>query len=316
MNETVPHSLSPWHAGELAMQATIGAVEKMAEIGRHHIRDHLTEQLRDFFPLLPFIIVGSVDGEGDAWATMIARRPGFVRAIDDRRLALEASPDRGDPAGRGMNEGDAIALLGIELPTRRRNRVNGRIESARPDRLTIGVEQAFGNCPKYIHQRDLAFARDPHAQTPAPNIAPALDDDMRQIIRSCDTLFVTTYVDREPAHRQVDVSHRGGEPGFVRLGADDVLTIPDFRGNRFFATLGNMLVNSRAGLLFVDFTTGDALQLTGRGEVVLDPEEARMLPGAERLWRFTTTRAVHRRDALPLRMTPEAGSQSSSPGLS
>src|SRR3546814_14766932 len=66
-----------------------------------------------------------------------------------------------------------------------------------------------------------------------------------------------------------DVSHRGGRPGFVRVTEDDgrsVLTIPDFSGNQFFNTLGNIAINPRAGLLFVDFATGDLLTLTGRSE--------------------------------------------------
>ena len=295
------------------MQATVGAVDKMAEIGRHNIRDYLTQQHKDFFPVLPFIIVGSIDAQGDPWTTIIARHPGFVHAIDDRHLALEARPDRSDPAARGMKQGDAIALLGIELPTRRRNRVNGRIESTSPERFTIGVEQAFGNCPQYIQQRSPAFARDPDVQTAVPVVASErLDSDMRHIISTCDTLFVTTYVDRERSYRQVDISHRGGKPGFVRLDDDNVLTIPDFRGNKFFATLGNMLVNPRVGLLFVDFMTGDTLQLTGWGEVILDPEEAKHLPGAERLWRFATTRAIFRHDALPLRTTSKVSRQSPS----
>ena len=64
----------------------------------------------------------------------------------------------------------------------------------------------------------------------------------------------------------IDVSHRGGKPGFVRV--DDgvggtVLTFPDFRGNFFFNTLGNITAHPKAGLLFVDHETGGVLQLTG-----------------------------------------------------
>jgi predicted pyridoxine 5'-phosphate oxidase superfamily flavin-nucleotide-binding protein len=53
------------------------------------------------------------------------------------------------------------------------------------------------------------------------------------------------------------VSHRGGRPGFVRIDGDDTLTVPDFNGNRFFNTLGNLAVHPRAGLLFIDFDNGD-----------------------------------------------------------
>ena len=42
----------------------------------------------------------------------------------------------------------------------------------------------------------------------------------------------------------MDISHRGGRPGFVRVDGD-VLTIPDFRGNRYFNTLSNLLLEQR-----------------------------------------------------------------------
>ncbi|MGO7969101.1 flavin-nucleotide-binding protein, partial [Rhizobium ruizarguesonis] len=70
-----------------------------------------------------------------------------------------------------------------------------------------------------------------------------LDDRARQMVEGADTFLVASYVDRDNGERQVDVSHRGGNAGFVHIGADGVLTIPDFPGNRFFNTLGNFLVN-------------------------------------------------------------------------
>jgi predicted pyridoxine 5'-phosphate oxidase superfamily flavin-nucleotide-binding protein len=294
----------PWHQGELALQAMAGATSRMVEIGRRNVRDYLNEQHREFYPLLPFIVLGSVDADGRPWATLRAGIPGFVHAPDDAHLALEVRRDRNDPADAGMNDGDSIGLLGIELPTRRRNRMNGRIERTSSDCFAVAVEHAFGNCPKYIQQRYPAFIRDPKADVTAlPETSEGLDDRARRMIANADSFFVASYVDDEVSHRQVDVSHRGGPRGFVRIGAGGVLTIPDFKGNKFFNTLGNLWLNPRAGLAFVDFSTGDMLQLTGRGEVVLDPGGAALMPGAERLWRFTAEASVFRRDALPLRFS-------------
>jgi predicted pyridoxine 5'-phosphate oxidase superfamily flavin-nucleotide-binding protein len=126
------------------------------------------------------------------------------------------------------------------------------------------------------------------------------------MVEGADTFFVASYVDRDNGERQVDVSHRGGNAGFVRVGADGVLTIPDFAGNRFFNTLGNILVNSKAGLVFVDFETGDMLQMTGNAEVLLDSPDIATFQGAERLWRFTPEKIVLRPDALPLRWRKES----------
>jgi predicted pyridoxine 5'-phosphate oxidase superfamily flavin-nucleotide-binding protein len=130
-----------------------------------------------------------------------------------------------------------------------------------------------------------------------------LDDKAHAMIAGADTFFVASSVDDVAGGRAVDVSHRGGRPGFVRIGADGVLTIPDFSGNRFFNTLGNLVANPRAGLLFVDFETGDLLQLTGDAEVLLASLETASFQGAERLWRFAPRRILHRPGALPLRWT-------------
>ena len=294
--------LSPWHAGELAMQRSAGSAEKLAMRGHLLLRDHLIDQHRQFYPLLPFIVAGAVDARGDAWATILAGRPGFVQSPDPYRLSIAAARDSGDPADGGLNDGDAVGLLGIELHTRRRNRLNGLVRRTGAQAFDVLVQQSFGNCPQYIQLRDFAFVRDPATPSrAAPRELDRLDDRARAVIAGADTLFVASYVEDATRGRMVDVSHRGGRPGFVHVGTDGVLTIPDFFGNRFFNTLGNLIANPKAGLLFVDFETGDALQLTGDAEVILDSPEIAAVQGAERLWRFAPRRILYRPDALPLR---------------
>jgi predicted pyridoxine 5'-phosphate oxidase superfamily flavin-nucleotide-binding protein len=170
-------------------------------------------------------------------------------------------------------------------------------------RFEVAVAQSFGNCPQYIQSRDFHFSRSPSLRFAAASPErEGLDDAARAMIAASDTFFVASYVDREESAggRGVDVSHRGGRPGFVRVDGD-VLTIPDFSGNRFFNTLGNLAANPVAGLLFIDFDRGDVLQLTGRAEVILDGPEIAAFQGAERLWRVHVRRAVRRPGALALR---------------
>lgn len=163
------------------------------------------------------------------------------------------------------------------------------------------MRQSFGNCPQYIQNRTHKFTRDPSSPAPQqPLHSQQLTERAKAIIEAADTFFVASYVDLQDDGRQVDVSHRGGKPGFVRVGDDGLLTVPDFAGNLFFNTLGNFLLNPRAGLLFVDFSTGDMLQMTGRAEVVLTSPEISAFQGAERLWRFTPERVVLRPAGLPM----------------
>ncbi|KAA6476775.1 flavin-nucleotide-binding protein [Agrobacterium rhizogenes] len=294
--------VSPWHAGEIELQKTVGVAERMGEVGQRVLRDHLIDQHRDFYPQLPFIVLGSVDAQGDVWATLRAARPGFLHSPDIHTLSVDLARDPADPADAGMKDGDAIGMLGIELHTRRRNRLNGTILRHGDDGFDVAVGQAYGNCPRYIQLRDFTFVRDPSEETDqqAWHLV-ELDAKAKEMIAGADTFFVGSYVDREDGQRQVDVSHRGGKAGFVRIGGDGVLTIPDFAGNLFFNTLGNIVINPKAGLVFADFNSGELLQLTGEAEVILDSPEISAFQGAERLWRFTPRKIIRRPGTLPLR---------------
>ena len=290
---------SVWHAGELALQTTVGAAERMAAVGAKVIRRFLLDQHREFYAQLPFVVLGSVDPEGRPWATLRAGRPGFLAAPSEHALEVSLVPDPADPAEAGFTDDAAIALLGIEPHTRRRNRLNGRLRRRDASHFAIEVGESFGNCPKYIQQRDARFEREPDQPSalPAQPLAPD-DARIRAWVARADTFFVASYVDADDG-RRVDVSHRGGRPGFVRVEADGSLLIPDFPGNQFFSTLGNLLANPRAGLVFPDFEHGHLLQLSGRAQVQVEAPEP--VQGAERYWRFTPEHALLRPEALALR---------------
>jgi predicted pyridoxine 5'-phosphate oxidase superfamily flavin-nucleotide-binding protein len=293
--------LDTWHPGEKAIQEKVGVAERMEVTGQRVVRDYMPEQHREFFTHLPFIVAGTVDRSGDAWATLVAGKPGFITSPTAQSLEIDAALDPSDPASEGFGGGCAIGLLGIELHTRRRNRVNGILRRSFGRAMHFDVDQSFGNCPKFIQLRDFELTRDP-GETFTGAIAELreLDREARRTIAGADTFFVASYADRH-SRRQVDVSNRGGKRGFVRVDPDGTLTIPDFAGNLFFATLGNILLNGKAGLTFVDFETGDLLQMTGDAKVVLDSPEIATFGGAERLWTFRARRVIRRRDALPLR---------------
>ncbi|MGV3510717.1 MAG: pyridoxamine 5'-phosphate oxidase family protein [Novosphingobium sp.] len=298
-NDEIPAG-SPFHGGEIALQRKLGVADRMDMFGRRVIRDHMPEQHRDFFEQLPFLVAGTVDASGDVWATLLAGEPGFAHSPDPRQLTIAVSRDSGDPAMDGQLQGSAIGILGIELNTRRRNRMNGAITLMGEDGFSIAVEHSFGNCPQYIQTRNRHMAeRGDHA--PAAERLSGLDDAARVVIEGADTFFVASYVDLPDGRRQVDASHRGGKPGFVRIDAQGKLTIPDFAGNLHFNTLGNFLREPRAGLVFVDFESGDILQLTGDAEVILDSPDIAAFQGAERLWTFVPRKIVRRKAAFPLR---------------
>jgi predicted pyridoxine 5'-phosphate oxidase superfamily flavin-nucleotide-binding protein len=278
---------SPFHEGERLLQERLGVRDQIERVGSRVIRDYMPDEHRTFFAHLPWILVGSIDAQGRPWASLLAGEPGFVTSPDARTLVLAAVPIAGDVLRDHLRVGAPLGLLGIELHTRRRNRLNGTIAEASAGRIVVRVDQSFGNCPKYINRKTLARRRGGEAPR-VPVVRAALDARGREIVANADTLFIaSSHLPAGARERSngVDVSHRGGAPGFVRVEADGSLTIPDYLGNFLFNTLGNVQRDRRAGLLFVDFASGDVLQLTGDAWIDWDAPEIAATAGVQRLLR-------------------------------
>jgi hypothetical protein len=125
----------------------------------------------------------------------------------------------------------------------------------------------------------------------------SLTEKQRRWIREADTFFVAS----SHSDGGVDASHRGGNPGFVQVVNESRLVWPDYSGNMMFQTLGNIAVNPRTGLLFIDFKKGDTLQLTGQASINWEVNRAINFPGAERLVEFDIEEAVEITNTIPFR---------------
>jgi len=261
-----------------------------------------------------------MDAQRRLWASILVGAPGFIHAPDPRHLTVAAWPLAGDPLREQLVVGAPLGMLGIEPHTRRRNRVNGTVVDVKAHGFTIEVDQSFGNCPQYIQARAPQWVDRSAPPTVRVNDGP-LDPGARELIRRADTFYIASAAAQARGHagaQGVDVSHRGGKPGFVRVteqAGSTVLLAPDFRGNFLFNTLGNIAANPRAGLLFVDFTDGHLLQVTGRAEIIWDGPELQSFAGAHRLIRMTIASSRWFEAALPLRWSaPQSASQLAATG--
>lgn len=303
-------SLSPFHLGEHAVQARLG-VRDVETWARKVVRSYLPEEHREFYAALPFLVAAARDAEGRPWATLLAGPEGFAHSPDPRTLVIDAHPVSGDALEGALRPGVDLGLLGIELATRRRNRVNGRVANGSGDgALVLEVEQTFGNCPQHIHERK--WRRVDDHLVAAPRRRERLNAAQRSWIEAADTFFIASghRGEGESASFGMDASHRGGEPGFVQVEGDSGLAFPDYAGNNHFNTIGNLVLDPRAGLLFVDFTSGSLLQLTGRTSLVWEGPEMERFPSARRIVRFQIDTIVELPAALPLRWSDsEAGTR-------
>jgi predicted pyridoxine 5'-phosphate oxidase superfamily flavin-nucleotide-binding protein len=291
------------------MQSRVGVRDKLEELGTRMIRDHMPDQHRELFGKLPMVLLGSIDDDGQPWASVLARAQGLMTSNDGSALAIHALPLADDPLARNLRPGAPIGMLGIEPHTRRRNRMNGIAADIDQQGFVLQVKQSFGNCPKYIQART-PQPRDVASSDVVAERGSSLSAAMMKIVAQADTYFIASaylgegaaaasFDASDPRHG-VDVSHRGGKPGFVRIDDANTLTAPDFIGNYFFNTLGNITAYPKAGLLFIDFDSGDLLYLAVSAEIIFDPEPIAEYTGALRLLRFAIRQAILLPQALPL----------------
>ena len=274
----------PYHAGERAVQERAGAGEMALRIGRG-IRAEIPPAAAAFLAEQRFAVLGWLDQDaGGVWASAIHGEPGFLTASSASTVAVRGTLSPGDPLASRERVPAELGLIAIDFATRRRMRVNG---TARGDLagFEIATRQVYSNCPKYIQARELRRA----SAAPVPSESESLSASQAALIAAADTFFIATRHEQAGA----DASHRGGRPGFVQVSPGrDALSWPDYPGNTMFQTLGNLEVDGRAGLLFIDFDTGSTLQLTGTAGIAWE---------AERRIDFAIDRVVEIGDALPLR---------------
>lgn len=252
-----------FHPGERMVQERTGE-RAIALINSRNVSPHIPAAARAFVGQQRWCVIGAADAKGAVFASLLTGEPGFLRAADDLgslRMTLHDPWDRlpATPPLCDLRPGQSIAVLLIELQTRRRLRVNGHVALASTGLLEVTVGQAFPVCPRYIQKRAPEDAASEAEALPAPPAAGTeLDTEAAERIAAADTLFIASL---GPAG-EADVSHRGGRSGFVQRSGQ-VLRIPDYNGNSMFNTLGNLAVESRCGLVFPDFDGARQLQLTG-----------------------------------------------------
>jgi uncharacterized protein len=251
-----------FHSGELAVQHRAGVQVQAARLAPMVSRGELRSGVAAFLSDTTFAALTARDRSGRLWTSPLLGPPGLLRAASSTTLWIDTALPSADPLHQ-LPDGQPVGLIAIDFTTRRRVRINGFLASAGASGLAVDVEQAYGNCPKYIQQRRL-------------HIDPAQPDTDRSqlffgevprpedvsLVQAADTFFFGT---THPGYGN-DASHRGGPAGFVRVSHDH-LWWPDYPGNNLFNSFGNLSVDPTAALLFVDFCRGTTLQLSGTAAV-------------------------------------------------
>ncbi len=256
--------MSGFHKGEKQIQKLAG-VSEQAEQMTGMMQNSLAPAAVQFLLGQRLVAITTIGKEGAVWVSALIGEPGFIYPISPAQIIIDAKNlPRSDILWQNLStqEGMPGGMVVLNFALRRRLRVNCTLV-AKDQFLIATVTQTYSNCPKYIQKRQLESTPSAETINKAKSSQRAvLDDTDRSLIESSDTFFIGSYAEGSGA----DTSHRGGNPGFARALDDAHIRFPDYAGNNMFNTLGNLAVNPKTGLLFVDFQTGDSLQVTGRAE--------------------------------------------------
>jgi ferredoxin-NADP reductase/predicted pyridoxine 5'-phosphate oxidase superfamily flavin-nucleotide-binding protein len=281
----------PFHQGEIKVQKKLGIHESTMNFAPRVIRSFMPDQHRDFYENQPFLVVAARDARGKMWSTLLFASAAaaandkdsalFVTSSDPQHLELKSQPLPGDALEGAFESGSDMGILGIELATRRRNRVNGRVALNNGHEITFSVDQSFGNCPQYIKPRNW-WTDTEHSMTVTTDTSAVvvrsrrLSPQQRRHIYSAETIFVATGYRGEGEDPRFgnDASHRGGTAGFLVPSKDGTkIFLPDYAGNNMYMSLGNLVEDPRMGITVPLYETGGMMQMTGTAKIHWEDEE-------------------------------------------
>ncbi|KAL6873042.1 hypothetical protein J3F83DRAFT_760076 [Trichoderma novae-zelandiae] len=324
VDATMPSLVSTWHPGEIAMHRELRTprLENPTSSGcptPYAIRV-MHSQL---------VALGTLDDEGRPWTTVWGGERGFARPVAEGVLGVRSAVDKAyDPVykafwasstdkGVGADEegivrpegGKMMSALSIDLETRDRVKLAGRLIAGADIRgpesevqLAFHVEESLGNCPKYINKKALETV------VPQPELVPGgpggmLPPEAVALIEDADMLFLSS-----TNGVSMDTNHRGGPRGFIRVLKNDEdgveLVYPEYSGNRLYQSLGNLKVNPLIGIVIPDYTTSDALYLTGYSTILLGKQASDILPRSNIAVKITLSAFHLVKASLPFRGTP------------
>jgi len=285
-----------FHEGELEVQRRAGVRESADEVGGI-IADSVSDPAREFLERQQMAVLGTVDSNGRVWASVVTGEVGFIAVPSPRTVKIASLPESDDPLTGNLASVSHAALLAVDFTGLRRLRVNGQ-GIIQDGVIYIRTSQVYGNCRRYIQAREITGLRDAASRVGrASNRSRDLSKAQGDLISHIDTFFLAT----DHARQGPDISHKGGNPGFVRVNDARNLSYPDYNGNSMFNSLGNIVVDPRAGLLFIDFATGRTMQLTGKASIDWTVQRAQTFAGAERVVDFAIDEVIDRDNGFPLR---------------
>lgn len=284
--------MSLFHEGELNVQTKAGTTLMAEKVAQGRRED--ASLYAAFVEKTQFAAASTSNKQNHVWASALTGELGFISLVDSKTVRI--NPTNDTLFLQEQLEQDArLGLIVINPKTRGRARLNGHAHIDNGS-IILTTEEVYGNCPKYIQTYTLEHKTRSAQAATSTSIMTSLTQDVKAQLERAHTFFIAS---NHPTGK-ADISHRGGQAGFVHLNGNE-LRFPDYAGNQMFNTLGNIQSNPNVGLLFNDFSTGDSLQLRGQARILWDEKDYANFKGAERAVSVDIEEIRYTKNALPLK---------------
>ena len=281
-----------FHDGQLAVQKIAGE-EEIAKQRIPMILNSLHPRSIPFIEHQVLAFLGSEDSNEEIWLSLIVGERGFIKAPSLKEIIFDKSKivsNREDIFFKNIELKPTVGLLFHEAERRARYRAWG-VARNNGNQLSFDIRMGYPSCPKHIQREIIEVVEDSKTTSSKYKKGTILGKLEKEWIIKAHTFFIATQTKKG----DIESSHRGGDPGFIEIQENGLLRVPDYLGNSMFSTLGNIYQNPKAALLFVDYNTGETLQLSGNAELQFDQNSKDDLYKSGetgRFWTFETMKWI------------------------
>lgn len=256
---------SVYHDGEKYIQEQMGVTAKANSLSSM-IHNDIPIAAAQFLATLDFCVITFSINNKELHNSIVFGFESFIKILNTKEMLIDLENKSFIPKDIYENEKISIGFIGLDFENRMRIRINGtgKIED---NKLHLYINEVYSNCPKYINDREtigkLDFLNDSNLTKYT-----TLENDCKKILSHADTFFLSSIHENNGA----DISHKGGEKGFLRVISPKILEFEDFQGNNMYNTLGNIHINPNVSIILIDFTSNDILHITGIATIKQDFE--------------------------------------------
>ncbi|MEX0732193.1 MAG: 2Fe-2S iron-sulfur cluster-binding protein [Aquisalimonadaceae bacterium] len=266
------------------LQLRVGARSQIESSGAHAIRTAIDPDTELLLLRQTVVFITALDADGYPRCMQLTGKPGFLCSNSSDGVAIDWAMTDTTVDQLQLQTGTPLALLFLDSPSGTVVRFNGWATDASTKRAELRITQLFSKAARYAHRRDNRQTR-PATQPPVRDDAQsALTPSMIAFLETVDTLIVASR-HPEPEKKDthgLDLSHRGGLPGFALATTLSTITWPEFEGSNYFSTLGNLMLDPRCALLALSADGARALHIRGKAEILWNNGELETRTGTGR----------------------------------